>query len=55
MNYVSLDPIGHGYVGNHNGAANWSRHGVVLWFTSDLITEVENCGEKGKNLIDKVF
>jgi len=33
MNYVWLDPIGHGYVGNHNNAANWSRHGAMLCST----------------------
>jgi len=29
MNYVWLDPVEHGYIGNNNGASNWSRHGAM--------------------------
>jgi len=48
MNYVWLDPVGHGYVSNHNSTANWSRHGVIVCSAQiwEIFIEVENCGER---------
>jgi len=48
INYVSLDPSGRGYTGNHIGAAWLSQHGVILCSAQiwEIFTDVDNRGER---------
>ena len=57
MNYGWLDPSGRGYAGNHADAPRLSRHGTLLWSVQiwEIFTEMENCGERVKNLLVEFF
>ena len=58
INYVWFDPVRHGYVGNHNGAAKLESTWCYVVFDSDLRNlhrGGELWGEKNKRLEDGSF
>jgi len=57
MNYVWLDPAGHRYVGNLNGAASWSQYGAMLCSTQiwKFSLRWKIVGKEGKILLKEFF